>query len=290
MPVFSHEENPLNEQEWKSINSLVIEVARRRLVGRRIVDLYGPLGSGVQTIVHEQFAGTTIGSVSLTGDDGTDPIRPVQSEAAIIPLVYKDFIIHWRDVQYSRQSGAPLDTSAASAAASLTADAEDNLVFNGGMGAQGLMNAEGRQILVRRDWTEPGNPFQDVVDAMQMLVQAGFYGPYAMLVTPQLYAQLFQIHPGTGVLEIETIRQLMTEGVYQSPLITEGCGAMVATGSQNFDLVVAQDLAVAFLGGEKMNLPFRVFESVYFRIKRAAAIVTLEAGQGESKGKARRGK
>ena len=287
MPVFSHEANPLNDQEWKSINSLVIDVAARRLVGRRIVDLYGPLGSGVQTIVHERFSGTTIGNVSLTGADGSDAIRPVQSEAATIPLVYKDFIIHWRDVQYSRQSGAPLDTSGASAAASLTADAEDNLILNGEMGAQGLMNAQGRQILVRREWTEPGNPFQDVVDAIQILVQAGFYGPYAMLLTPPLYAQLFQIHPGTGVLEIETIRQLMTDGVYQSPLIAEGCGAIVATGAQNFDLVVAQDLAVAFLGAENMNLPFRVFESVYFRIKRPAAILTLEAAGTEKKGKTR---
>ena len=51
---------------------------------------------------------------------------------------------------------------------------------------------------------------------------------------------------------------------------------ILATGSQNFDLAVAQDLTVAYLGPDKMNHPYRVLESVYLRIKRPGAICTLE--------------
>jgi len=280
MPIFAHEENPLSETEWENIKNVVIEVARKRLVGRRIVDLHGPLGPGVQTIVHDHFSGTTIGRIGLLGEEESDPIRSVRRESGIIPLIYKDFVIHWRDVETARQTGAPLDTSAATGAAAFCADAEDDLIFNGSeeMGYEGLMVVESRNVITRRDWTEAGNAFKDVVDATQTLVQAGFYGPFAMVVSPELYTQMHQVHPGTGVLEIEHVRQLITDGVYQSPVIQNGYGMVVATGAQNFDLAVAQDLTVAYLGAEHMNHPFRVFESVYLRIKRHGSICTLEPG------------
>jgi uncharacterized linocin/CFP29 family protein len=278
MPIFAHEENPLNDQEWENIKSVVTGVGRRRLVGRRIVDLHGPLGPGVQTIVHDHFAGTTIGRVGLLGEDDSDPVRSVRRESGIIPIIYKDFILHWRDIETSRQAGTPLDTAAAAGAAAFCADAEDDLIFNGHreMGYEGLMVVEGRQTMTRRNWAEAGNAFKDAVEATQTLFQAGFYGPYAMVVSPRLYTQMQQVHPGTGVIEIELVRQLITEGVHQSPLIQDGYGMVVATGAQNFDLAVAQDLTVAYLGAEHMNHPFRVFESVYLRIKRHSSIVTLE--------------
>ena len=80
----------------------------------------------------------------------------------------------------------------------------------------------------------------------------------------------------------------MTDGVYQSPLMRDGFGMVVATGAQNFDLAVAQDLTVAYLGAEHMNHPFRVFESVYLRIKRHGSICTLEPAADEPKTTRRR--
>jgi uncharacterized linocin/CFP29 family protein len=280
MAIFAHQENPLNDQEWENIKAVVIGVARRKLVGRRIVDLHGPLGAGVQTIVHDHFAGTQIGRIGLLGEEESDPIRSVRRESGIIPIIYKDFILHWRDIETSRQAGTPLDAAAAAAAAAFCADAEDDLIFNGNaeMGYEGLMVVEGRRNMKRRDWAQAGNPFADVVDAAHSLVEDGFYGPYAMVVSPVLYTQMHQVHPGTGVIEIEHIRQLVTDGVYQSPLIKDGYGMIVATGAQNFDLAVAQDLSVAYLGAQNMNHPFRVFESVYLRIKRHGSICTLEPG------------
>jgi len=280
MAIFAHQENPLNDQEWENIKAVVIGVARRKLIGRRIVDLHGPLGAGIQTIVHDHFAGTAVGRIGLLGEEESDPVRSVRRESGIIPLIYKDFILHWRDIETSRQAGTPLDAAAAAAAAAFCADAEDDLIFNGNaeMGYEGLMVVDGRRTLKRRNWAEAGNPFADVVDATHALVEDGFYGPYAMVVSPVLYTQMHQVHPGTGVIEIEHIRQLVTDGVFQSPLIQDGFGMIVATGTQNFDLAVAQDLSVAYLGAQNMNHPFRVFESVYLRIKRHGSICTLEAG------------
>src|SRR5215471_20075141 len=117
MSQFAHEENPLDDFQWEQIKTTVVNVARRKMVGRRVVEVFGPLGPGVQTIVHDHFAGTTIGRVGLLGEEDSDPVRSVRRESGIIPIIYKDFILHWRDIETSRQAGTPLDTAAAAGAA-----------------------------------------------------------------------------------------------------------------------------------------------------------------------------
>lgn len=278
MSVFAHDENPLDEREWEHLKSVVIDVARRRLVGRRIVDIHGPLGAGVQTIVHDHFTGTTMGQLGLLGEGDPDPMRSVRREAGIIPIISKDFIIHWRDLETSRLTGVGLDTAIAAGAAAFCADREDHLVFFGDadMGYEGLMTVDGRITLELGDWSHPGQPFHDVVHATEALVEAGHYGPYALVVTPELYSQMHRVHPGTSVLEIAHIREIVTDGIFQSSILGKGRAVIVSTGRQNFDLAVAQDLTVAYLGAENMNHPFRVFESVYLRIKRHSSICTLE--------------
>ena len=104
-----------------------------------------------------------------------------------------------------------------------------------------------------------------------------------MVVNPVLFSQMQQVHTATGVLEIEHIKKLVAEGVYQSPLVHDGFGVILATGSQNSDLAVAQDLTVAYLGPDKTNRPYRVLESIYQRIKRPAAICTLKPRKKEGK-------
>ena len=81
---------------------------------------------------------------------------------------------------------------------------------------------------------------------------------------------------GTGVLEINQVRELVTAGVYQTPALTEHQAVLVSTGPQNMDLAIAQDFVTAFLGPERMNLPFRVLESLALRIKRPESICALE--------------
>ena len=43
--------------------------------------------------------------------------------------------------------------------------------------------------------------------------------PFALVVSPALYAGLNRIHDGTGVLELEQVRKIATAGVYQTPVL-----------------------------------------------------------------------
>jgi len=279
MPDFlGHAENPLREEEWARLNETVIQVARRSLVGRRLLDLYGPLGAGVQTVPYDEYTGVSPGAVDIVGEQQTAAVFSDVRRFKTIPIIYKDFLLHWRDIEAARTHNMPLDVSAAAGAAALCAQQEDELIFYGDakLGHEGLMNATGRLTVPLGDWTEPGTGFSAIVEATRKLNENGHYGPYAIVVSPRLYSLLHRIYEKTGVLEIETIRELASDGVFQSNRLRGESGVVVSTGRENLDLAIAMDMSTAYLGAEKMNHPFRVLETLILRIKHPDALCTLE--------------
>src|SRR6476659_9255706 len=153
-----HAENPLREEEWARLNETVIQVARRSLVGRRILDIYGPLGAGVQTVPHDEYTGVSPGAVDIVGEQETATVFTDARKFKTIPILYKDFLLHWRDIEAARTNNMPLDVSAAAGAAALCAQQEDELIFYGDpkLGHEGLMNATGRLAAHIGNWVEPG--------------------------------------------------------------------------------------------------------------------------------------
>ncbi|HWP28515.1 MAG TPA: family 1 encapsulin nanocompartment shell protein [Chloroflexota bacterium] len=272
---------PLTAEEWARIDAVVVEVARSVLVGRRIVPLLGPLGAGVQVVPDEVFRDAERGGIDLLGEAEAGVVRGVERRYRTIPLLYKDFRLHWRDLETHRQLRLPLDLGPVAAAATAVARAEDELIFNGEprLGHEGLLNAAGRGVLAISDWATPGAAFRDIVTATQHLTDVGFYGPYALVTSPRLYAAMNRVYENTGVLEIEQVQKLTTAGVYRSAAVPDDRALVLATGASNVDLVVAQDFVTAYVTPENLNHVFRVLEAVALRIKRPQAIVTLEPGR-----------
>lgn len=77
-----------------------------------------------------------------------------------------------------------------------------------------------------------------------------------MALSPPIYATMHRVY----------------DGVLQSPLIKGEEAIVLATGRENFDLIVGQDLITAYLGPDKMDHPFRVLETVLLRLKRLGSI------------------
>src|SRR5262249_238275 len=168
MPDFlGHSENPLREEEWGRLNETVIQVARRSLVGRRILDLYGPLGPGVQTVPHDEYSGVSAGAVDIVGEQETATVFADRWKVKTMPTLYKDFLLHWRDIEAARSHNQPLDVSAAAGAAALCAQQEDELIFHGDtkLGHEGLMNTTGRLTVQLDNWAEPGQGYVSIVEA-----------------------------------------------------------------------------------------------------------------------------
>lgn len=283
-PWLQRDTVPLPQAQWDALDRIVLDTARSSLVGRRFIPIYGPLGPGFQTVPLHEFEGTYPGQVDFTGEAECGTVRTARVRHIPLPIIHKDFMLLWRNVA-GHEAGLPLDLAPAASAAAFTARKEDDLIFNGDadLGLDGILNVAGRSTLVLHDWGPVGNAFQDVTAALDKLYSQGFLGPYALVVPPLRYAQMHGVHERTGVLEIRNVEELTTAGVFRSSVIPENRVAVVSVGAQNLDLAIAQDMTVAALGPEKMNLVLRVFEILALRIKRPPAILTLEGPAPQSK-------
>ncbi|MDI7277806.1 MAG: family 1 encapsulin nanocompartment shell protein [Anaerolineae bacterium] len=278
MPDFLlRDQAPLTGQEWEALDGAVVQVARRNLVARRFLSIFGPVGAGVQSYASDRFGDATVAQISLFAAEEESRVHVQRRAFVPLPILYQDFTINWRDLEAARRLGVPLDTTGAAIAAAAVAAREDQLILGGYGELQqyGLLNAEGRQQLPLGDWSKPGGGFAAVVSATQALNEANFRQPFTVIVPPTLHAHLNRVFDNTAVLEIDQVRRLVRGGVYVTPALPADVAVVVSPGSENMDLLIAQDLTVAFLETTSMEHHFRVLEVVSPRVKRPGAVVTL---------------
>lgn len=270
--------NPLAPEQLEYLQQECVREARRTLVGRRLLGIYGPLGAGLASVSIEQYGPDEDAEIDLLGKTDPKPIVGNRESFQRVPILYKDFVLHWRDVSFAKKLGAPLDASRAIRAAHSVADREDTLLFNGDerLGQTGLLNAPGRSTVARSDWSKYGSAYKDVVKATEVLLSHSHHRPFALAVSAQDYARLVQQKEGQFAPELDSIARLCDDGVFNSPTIPEGKAVLLSTGDQNFDIAVTEDLTIAFLGERDQDYPFRVYECLTLRVKRPTAICTIE--------------
>ena len=276
------DQSPLTPEQWQAFDETVVRVARRSLVGRRFIPMFGPLGLGAQVAPNDIFLGRNEGVVDMLGEEECDEVRAGQRRYLPLPIIHKDFMLHWRDLAEADASGTPVDTGVVASAASFCARSEDELIFLGNqeMGYDGLINVDHHHSVAPSDWSGMGNAFRDVVAAVERLNSDGFSGPFAVVTSTRMFVAMNRIFENTGVLEIDQIKKIATAGVFVTPVLPEPSAAVVATGPENLDLVVGVDMTTAFVESTKMNHHFRVLETLVLRIKRPEAICVLETGAG----------
>lgn len=269
---------PLSDAEWNKIDATVVSAARPVLIGRRVIEVLGPLGAGAYNVPFSVYTGKSVAGIDMTGEGESSMVAASGRKTVSLPQLYTEFKIAWRDVETDRQLGVPVDVSAAAIAAVSVASQEDALIFNGDkeLGLEGLFTAAGRSTIKIGNWDEPGTGLADVVSATGKLAGAGHYGPYALVTSPQQYGKLIRAYANTGLLELDQIKNIVTGGIYYSRVIDGAKAVLVETGGQNMSLAVGQDLVAGYLGAEKMNHMFRVLETVALLIRRPSAICTLE--------------
>ncbi len=257
---------PLSPEQWELIDKTVNEVARQILVGRRFLQLYGPLGYGVYTVPLYR----------CRVSEG-EPIRVEYEKALPLVEISRDFIITGRDLD-SFDRGLPFDVGPVAGAAALCATAEDELIFKGceETGLEGLLNASGRQVLPMSDWEIEGQALADISKAVAKLTGSGFYGPYAVVMNPSSYALLQRVVGKQGILELELVKKVAEAGLFYSPAVPENRVVVLSPKPVYVDLAVGQDIVTAYLESSNMEHKFRVFETIALRIKQPAAICTLE--------------
>lgn len=267
MARFVHSQDPLTAEEWRALTATVTAIGNTAVV-RRFIATTEPLGAGAQTLL--------LGSrgVSLS-DQGLTSAAP---SSAVVPILAKDFVLHWRDVAEARLTKARPSLAKAAAAAFCCARSEDQLALFGNREPeyQGFMNAKGRTRLRGLRWSRAGDAFDNFTRIASLLAREGHHGRLAAVVHPNIYNAMHRVLRGSSLLEIENVAAVLKGGVFRTSLLEPNSGLVISTGRENAELLVSVDTSVAFLGARQMNLPFRVFKAVCLRIMNPDAICTFE--------------
>jgi uncharacterized linocin/CFP29 family protein len=248
---------PFGDDTWEKIDDMVVTVMKKVLVGRRFIEIVGPLGWGVQ--VAPKFGFGSKGSVAVTDSVEYLPVEAIE----------QDFMLRAKDLAVMRSAPFALDLGAVAIAATSLAKAEDKLVFG-----QLLQAAEGTSIPLG-DWDSLGGPFRAVAEATARLRGKGFDAPYSLVMSPMQYARLASLMQH-GRREFDMVQQLAAGGVYAWPDMGDNQVLIVASGAWNVDLVLGQDAVTAYMGNEDLDHLFRVFETLVLRVKRPGAVALLQ--------------
>lgn len=251
------EDAPIAEELWAAIDEMVVTVMRKILVGRRVLDMVGPLGWGVE--VAPMFG--------FTEEDGASVVA-ARTEYAPLEELSQEFALRARQIAISRQTPYTMDLGAVAIAATNLARAEDALVL-GGLATLSQCSGE------LGDWGTLGGPFSAIANAVAQLQNTGFDPPYAAVMSPGMYARLASLFE-YGRRELDLVHSLLGAGIYQSVDASVANQVLVLSPqSWNMDLVVGQDATTAWLGNTGLDQRFRVFETLLLRLKRPGGVCVL---------------
>ncbi len=263
--ILMRDDAPLSAEQWQQVDATVRETVGQVLIGRRMLDLYGPLGFGAYTVPLYAYS-----------RDETTPVRAEIKRQLPMVTLMKKFIIAVKDLELMN-AGQPFDIGPIATAATNMALAEDRLIFHGDEeeGVAGLLTTEGRTTLPLSDWDDEGQALADISAATAELVSAGFYGPYFVAMHPTRASKLHRVHGKRGILEIELLERQAQGGVFTSPVMPKDQVILLAGQATYVDLAIGMDTSVGFIETADLEHLFRLMETLALRIKQPGAICTL---------------
>jgi len=278
---------PLVEEEWKQLDEAVVKAVRPVLVGRRVLPVKPLAGVGVMTVSWDELTEMSDALISMYGETPAEDIIVYTRKSLIVPILHKDFRIHWRDLEASRRFGTPLDAANAESAALVVAEKEDRLILNGEisgelmLGIEGLTTATGRQTQASAGaWGTSPNAYTTIKNAAKLLLTEHFPPPYDLILQPSPFMDAQTFIANTGIRQLEKMKELIRGNIYVSAQLKASDGGLdsailMKSGAENADLRVASDLKNFYMQTVDMNHHFKTYEALVPRIKRPKAICEI---------------
>jgi uncharacterized linocin/CFP29 family protein len=279
--VLGREAVPWDSHVWDALDRAVHDEVKRSAAGAALLPLVGPMPDAL-----------TVPADVIETD------RLAISEDAVTSLVevFVDFTLTPAQVQSETRllTGSTLATRAAS----LLAQAEDALVFQGDAvedepifklvsrrqsAGPGLVGSAEDEVVVDPIDGTPGHygehTFAAVVEGYTRLEAHGHYGPFALALHDEVYADTFAPLPGTLISPADRIRPLVTVGFVGLGTLPKSTGVLFSIGGNTVDLVLASEPTTTFTQVDEQGLfHFRVAERFCLRVKDRTAIVRLRFG------------
>lgn len=280
----------LTDDEVEYIETAIVKTVRPLLVGRQLMPVLPLANAGFRqyTFYNETDMGQAV--IDMNGEEeARDRVELAETNVAI-PIIHKEYTLHWRDVLARREGGQDLNTQHAENAARQVAEEEDKLILTGeytgwnALGLKGLItHASGQAQASAGAW--PANSATDVAAAKQKIRAAGYYGPYRLVVRSTWYAKLEALQAGGAGSDkwwFQAIGELVggVENIFVSDNLYSATGGtdsalLVDVQPGNFNLVVGSDITNHLAQQYNMNYFGRVWEAVVPVIKRPEAICEI---------------
>jgi uncharacterized linocin/CFP29 family protein len=255
---------PISEAAWEEIEDEAKRTLKRRLAGRRLVDVSGPHGPAYSSV-----------STGRVGPLGQPPVPGVEAAARIVqPLieVRVPFVVDRTEVDAVGRGAKDADWTPVKEAAIKAAQAEDTAIFDGypAGGITGINQATENPVLTITD-DYPLYPGV-VAEALNHLRTEGVEGPYAIALGPRCHTGLTETAVG-GYPVIQHVRRLIDGPIVWAPAVS---GAVVLSmRGGDFELVLGQDLSIGYLRHSDAKIELYIQESFVFRAIGGEAAVTL---------------
>jgi uncharacterized linocin/CFP29 family protein len=314
MNGLARQEAPFCGRVWQEIDRIVGAVRAANCTARRFLEVDGPYGLGLTSVAGEESwlppndHGADYQRWHVrrppVRDDGAEPahVPPgtylVRGESRPVPLIASQFEVGIRAVDAYEAGCQPLDLCRATRAARDVALEEERLLYYG---------SAPEDISLLRHFPDPRNPMNvtprtgnNLITWLNRAVGAlagrGFAGPFALVVEPGLYQELYTpfpvVLPGPTtalLLIIDVLRSLFRGGIYLVPVIDPARdpfgrqGAIITVGSAYSRLIVGQDWVTSYRGRDGMLYRFLIMSSLQLRVCEPPSIELL-IGDGEGTG------
>lgn len=262
---------PFGDDIWQAIERVAVAAARERLTARRFLDVDGPFGLGLTSI--------ELGNDGFCRQPDEGEAAQILGRAVSVPMLRKSFSLSLRRLAGHLDGGQPLDLRPAEDAAEAVARREEELIYVGqpDFGLPGLLTAPGRCHRDGGDWARMDQALADVLAAVTALDEAGYPGPYALVLEPRLFNGLFRRYEDSDLLQSEHLGRLCTRGIFKAAV--KG-GAVVDPRVGR--IIVGEDLTSGFSFQDGVHAHLYLMESLVLRLDDPRAVCTLGPAQAVS--------
>lgn len=291
---FGREKLHWTEEAWNRLDRAVDAEVERTSISRKVLPLYGPISEGTTAVPSDIF----------------DPLTGTVDEGQTTALIElsSEFFLTPQQVEKEAELGTAV--TAAVSRANLVTLAEDLLVFQGrdaagavvalppnviissGQPGIGLLNSAGAVAVPvnrpaaraqRKGALAPAplpygeNTVTAVNAAVAQLQGNQHYGPYALVLHTDMFADAHAPLATTLIMPADRIKPVVTGGLHSSSSLPQNRGVLLSLGGNSMDVVRSVDVTTAFSQVDPQGrYRFRVFQRFVLRVKRDDAVARLE--------------
>ncbi|MFH5211510.1 family 1 encapsulin nanocompartment shell protein [Antrihabitans spumae] len=255
---------PITEVAWAAIEEEAKRTFKRHIAGRRVVDVSGPHGT--------DFSAVGLGR-TVPIESPAAGVQAHQRTVAAVVELRVPFTLSRNEIDNVERGAQDADLDPVKEAAKQIAFAEDRAIFEG-YAAAGIAG-------IRASSSNDAVPLpkdaklvpEAITQTLSSLRLAGVDGPYSVLLSADLYAEVSETSDH-GYPIREHIQRLIEGDIIWAPAI-DGAFVLTTRGG-DFDLQLGQDLSIGYTSHDADSVQLYFQESLTFLVYTAEAAVTME--------------